>query len=175
MREDYGRSLQILLAICGLVLLIACANVANLLMARGMARRTETSIRLALGASRARLVSAFAGRKRFARTRWWSGRSVCGLGGGEDADLPWHSITPRHLPFSTTPSVPVLAFAFGLSLLTGIDVRVRRRHGSARGATRRMRSAAPTAARAIIRRLRGGLCSSSRQHYASCWSPGRRC
>ena len=56
MKEEYGRSLQILFGVCGLVLLIACANVANLLLARGVARRGQTAIRMAIGASRKEIV-----------------------------------------------------------------------------------------------------------------------
>src|SRR5690242_11772499 len=48
MREYYERSLQILLTVCGVVLLIACANVANLLLARGVTRRSQTALRLAV-------------------------------------------------------------------------------------------------------------------------------
>jgi len=118
MKEDYADTLHILLAVCCLVLLIACANIANLLLARGAARRTQTSIRLALGASRKRLIrqtltesillSVFGG---------IAGLAVAYLGVKAVVALAFHGA--KFVPIAATPSLPVLAFAFVLSLITG--------------------------------------------------------
>lgn len=119
MKEEYGRSLQILLSVCGLVLLIACANVANLLLARGVARRGQTAIRLAVGATPGQIV----GQALTESVLLAIGGALAGLLVATAAArlllaLAFHS--SHFLPISTTPSLIVLGFAFGLALVTGI-------------------------------------------------------
>ena len=118
MKADYADSLHILLAVCALVLLIACANMANLLLARGAARRAQTSVRLALGASRKRLI-------RQALTESVVLSLLGGLAGliiafaGVKAIVAIAFRGAHFVPIAATPSLPVLGFAFLLSLVTG--------------------------------------------------------
>jgi predicted permease len=119
MKEEYGRSLQILLSVCGLVLLIACANVANLLLARGVARRAQTAVRLAVGATPRQIVAQALTESVLLAI----GGGIVGLVIAMAAArlllaLAFHSA--HFLPISTTPSLIVLGFAMGLALLTGI-------------------------------------------------------
>ena len=119
MKEQYGRSLQILLGVCGLVLLIACANVANLLLARGVARRSQTAIRLAMGASRRRIVTqALAESILLAVAGGIAGLLVAV--GAARLLLALAFAGTTFLPIDTRPAPAVLAFAFGLALLTGM-------------------------------------------------------
>lgn len=119
MKADYETSLHILLAVCALVLLIACANIANLLLARASARNTQTAVRLALGASRKRLM------------RQWVTESVVlafagGLAGlavsfaGVKVILALAFRHAHYVPISALPSLPVLGFAFGVSLIAAL-------------------------------------------------------
>jgi len=119
MKEQYGRSLQILLAVCGLVLLIACANVANLLLARAVARRTQTAVRLAIGASRRQIVTQALVESVLLAVAGGVAGLVVAMGAARLL-LSLAFSAARFLPIETRPSLPVLAFAFGLALVTGI-------------------------------------------------------
>ncbi len=119
MKEGYARSLQILLSVCGLVLLIACANVANLLLARAVARRGQTAVRLAIGATRSQIITqALTESVLLAIAGGIAGLLVAMAAARLLLSLAFHS--SHFLPISTTPSLAVLAFAFGLALVTGI-------------------------------------------------------
>jgi predicted permease len=119
MKEEYGRSLQILLSVCGMVLLIACANVANLLLARAVARRSQTAVRLAIGATPRQIITqALAESILLSLFGGIAGLVVAIAAARLLLSLFFHSST--FLPISTMPSLAVLGFAFALALLTGI-------------------------------------------------------
>ncbi len=119
MKEEYGRSLQILLAVCGTVLLIACANVANLLLARAVNRRAQTAVRLAIGATpREIVIQALTESILLAVAGGIAGLVVSVAAAQLLLNLAFHSA--HFLPISPLPSLVVLAFAFGLALVTGI-------------------------------------------------------
>ena len=119
MKEQYGRSLRILLVVCGLVLLIACANVANLLLARAVARRGQIAVRLALGASRKQIVvEALIESVLLAVCGAVAGLVVAMGAARLLLSLAFAGATM--LPIDIIPSPPVLAFAVGLALVTGV-------------------------------------------------------
>jgi predicted permease len=118
MKNNYADSLHILLGVCALVLLIACANIANLLLARGASRRSQTSVRLALGASRKRLVQqSLTESVVLSVLGGLAGLLVAYLGVKAIVAMAFRSA--HFVPIAAAPSLPVLGFAFLLSLVTG--------------------------------------------------------
>jgi putative ABC transport system permease protein len=121
MRDDYEDGLKLLLIAAGCVLLVACANLANLMLARGLKDRAATSVRVALGASRGRLV-----RKVLVESMLLSviggalGIGVAYAGTRLMLYLAFHVGGPNYVPVEATPSWPVLLFTLGVSVLTGV-------------------------------------------------------
>jgi predicted permease len=119
LRNDFSTALVVLMCMVGLVLLIACANVANLLIARGLMRQKEIALRLSLGATRGQLVRqllteslvlSFAGGALGIGIAFFLVRTLL-------AFLPQRS-TP--LLIAPLPDLRILAFTFGLTLVTGV-------------------------------------------------------
>ncbi|MGA8730130.1 MAG: ABC transporter permease [Terracidiphilus sp.] len=119
MQEGYKDHLKLLQWIAALVLLVACANIANLLLVRGMSRRAELAIRSALGAQRSRIV----------RQLLTESILLSGMGGllglvvsylGAHALLALAFPNQQNMPVTASPSPLVIGFAFALSLVTGI-------------------------------------------------------
>jgi macrolide transport system ATP-binding/permease protein len=119
MQDGYKDHLKLLQWIAAMVLLVACANIANLLLVRGMSRRAELSIRSALGAQRSRIV----------RQLLTESVLLSGLGGllglaisylGAHALLALAFPDQHNMPVTASPSPLVIGFALAVSLVTGI-------------------------------------------------------
>ena len=119
LNRDTIRALWILLGAVGFVLLIACANVANLLMARGTARQREVAVRGALGATRGQLFGQFL----------TESLALAGIGGALGVGLAWaflKAILALMPPFTlpseadVTLNIPVLLFTLAATMLAGV-------------------------------------------------------
>jgi macrolide transport system ATP-binding/permease protein len=119
MQQETGKGLKMLMILSSVVLLIACANIANLLLARSTARRADIAVRMAMGAGRTRVI-------RQAITESVLLSCMGGLAGlavayaGSRTILALAFPDARHLPISASPSALVLGFAFLVSLITGV-------------------------------------------------------
>lgn len=119
MQHQVASSLYLLMGLAGLVLLIACANIANLMLVRGLARRAEISIRMALGAARARVVRQMLTESVVLACLGGMAGLVLAYGGTKLLlGLMFSRATV--MPVDATPSLPVLGFAFAVSLATGL-------------------------------------------------------
>jgi macrolide transport system ATP-binding/permease protein len=119
LQQETGKGLRLLLILSSVVLLIACANIANLVLARATARRADIALRTALGAARSRILRqiltesvllAFIGGVAGLVVAYAGCRTILALA-FPDA---------KHMPISASPSLAVLGFAFLVSLVTGI-------------------------------------------------------
>lgn len=119
LQVDYASALGFLMAVSIFVLLIACANIANLLLVRGAANRMQIAVRVALGASRSRLI----------RQMLTEGLVLALLGGAAGVLMAFagaHAILSlafrgaAYVPIAPNPSLPVLTFALAVSILAGV-------------------------------------------------------
>src|ERR1700757_2606209 len=122
LRDEYEDGLKLLLIAAGCVLLVACGNLANLMLARGLKDRAQTSVRVALGASWQRLVrKALVECLMLALIGGVLGIGVAYAGTRLILHLAFQIGGPgNYVPIDATPSWSVLLFALAISVLTGV-------------------------------------------------------
>jgi putative ABC transport system permease protein len=122
MRDQYQDGLKLLLVAAACVLLVACGNLANLMLARGLKDRGQTSVRVALGASRQRLVrKALVESSLLAVIGGVLGIGVAYAGTRLILHLAFQIGGPNNfIPIDATPSWTVLLFTLAMSVLTGV-------------------------------------------------------
>lgn len=119
LQSETGKGLRMLMALSTLVLLIACANIANLMLARTTTRRGAIALRTALGAGRQRILREILTESLvLSCLGGLAGLVVAYIGCRMILALVFPSAT--HMPISANPSLPVLGFALLISLITGI-------------------------------------------------------
>src|SRR5882757_6977925 len=119
LQDEYASHLRLLMWIAGLVLLIACANIANLLLVRGMGRRTEMSVRTALGAMRGRIIRQLLTESVLLSVMGGLAGLVVAYAGTRMLLLMAFP-GDNNVPIHASPSLEVIGFAFALSVVTGI-------------------------------------------------------
>jgi predicted permease len=119
LRIQFSLSLEILMAVSGLVLLIACANIANLLLARGSSRSREFAVRAALGASRLRLSMQLV-TESLLLALLGAALGVALARRAGDFLLALATGSTGQAPLSVTPDLRVLAFSFVLTIFTAL-------------------------------------------------------
>jgi predicted permease len=116
LRTRYAKALETLMVIVAMVLLIACANIGGLLLSRGAARKAEVSLRMALGATRMRIIRQFL----------TEGLLLAAVGGLCGVFVSYWGVTllvrlvAKNSPLDTSPDAKVLLFTVAVSLTSGV-------------------------------------------------------
>jgi predicted permease len=116
LRRDYSWPLQMLMAIVGMVLLIACANVGSLLLSRAASRKAEISLRMALGATRWRIIRQMLTESMLLAIVG----GVCGVLLAQWGVTVLVKLVAEESPLDTQPDAGVLVFTAGVSIVAGL-------------------------------------------------------